>query len=440
MRVERRRFLAGLGAGAAAGPVLWSKEAEKPACLGGKPVRKKPFSSWPVVGEKDVEAWVAALKSRRWCRIGGHRVSAFEKAFAQLLGARYCVATTNGTNALFTAINVLDIGPGDEVIVPPYTFVATVNAVVLRYALPIFVDTDRRSFQIDARKIERAITERTRCILPVHLGGLPADMDTILSVARKHNLPVVEDACQAHLAQWRGKCVGTLGTIGCFSFQETKNLASGEGGMFITNDEKLYELAWSFNTNGRARRGRYGFAYPFPGSNVRMTEYQGALLLAQMTRLREQTERRTRNAAYLTEMLNQIPGIHPAQPYPGTTRNAYHLYMFRYDSEAFAGLSRNGFLKALRAEGVPCSGGYRPLNKEPFLKRCFESRGYRRIYGPNLYKRWLERNQCPENDKLCDEGVWFFQALLLGEKRDMEDIAEAIVKTKRNARLLAKRV
>ena len=438
MGFERRSFfkLAALGA---AGSVF-AKEAGKPACLGGKPVRTKAFPSWPIVGERDLKEWVAALKSRRWCRIGGHRVSAFEKAFGELIGARYCVATTNGTNALFTAINVLDIGPGDEVIVPPYTFVATVNAVVLRYALPIFVDTDRRSFQIDANKIEQSLTKRTRCILPVHLGGIPADMDKIMEISRKHSLPVVEDACQAHLAEWRGKCVGTIGTIGCFSFQETKNLASGEGGMFVTEDENIYELAWSFNTNGRARRRGYGFSYPFPGSNVRMTEYQGALLTAQMSRLKEQAERRSRNGAYLTRMLNEIPGISPAVPYAGTTRNAYHLYMLRYSPEAFSGLSRDKFLRALRSEGIPCSGGYRPLNKEPFLKRCFESRGFRRIYGDGLYKRWLERNQCPENDKLCQEAVWFFQALLLAEKRDMEDIAEAIEKIRKSSHLLVKKL
>ena len=181
-----------------------------------------------------------------------------------------------------TSLAALGIGPGDEVIVPPYTFVATINAVLMHHALPVFVDTDPETFQIDARKIEAAITERTACIMPVHLGGSAADMDTILAVAKKHKLPVVEDACQAHLAEWRTKKVSTLGDLGCFSFQASKNLNAGEGGAILTNSDDLYEQCKSFQNNGRMAANA-GFAYVRNGANLRITEFQGALLLQQLT-------------------------------------------------------------------------------------------------------------------------------------------------------------
>ena len=227
------------------------------------------------------------------------------------------------------------------------------------------------------RKIEAAITDRTAAIMPVHLGGNVADMDAILAIARKHKLPVIEDACQAHLAEWRGKKVGTLGTTGCFSFQVTKNLCSGEGGAILTNDGELAEQCYAFQNNNRGRTATgYNFAYlGGRGANLRMTEFQGNLLLAQMTRLEEQSRTREQNAQYLTSMLKEIPGILPAKMYEGCTRNAYHLYMFRYKSEAFGGLPRAKFLQALEAEGIPCSAGYSPLNKESFLPTALELQG-----------------------------------------------------------------
>ena len=191
------------------------------------------------------------LRSGKWNRLDGDCARQFEETWAATLGAKHCLATANGTSALIISLNALGVGPGDEVIVPPYTFVATINAVLMQHAIPVFVDTDPETFQIDARKIEAAITERTRCILPVHLGGSPADMDTILEIGRKHNLPVVEDACQAHLAEWRHRKVSTLGALGCFSFQASKNLNSGEGGAILTNDTDLYNVCQSFHNNGR---------------------------------------------------------------------------------------------------------------------------------------------------------------------------------------------
>jgi perosamine synthetase len=408
----------------------------RPALLGGDPVRRTTFPAWPVADAPEEQALVELIGSGRWFR--GEKVAAFEAAYASLTGAKHCLATANGTSALIASLAAMGIGPGDEVIVPPYTFVATVNAVLLLHALPVFVDTDRETFQIDARKIEAACTPRTRAILPVHLGGAAADLDTILDIARRRGLAVIEDACQAHLAEWRDRKVGTYGATGCFSFQASKNLNSGEGGAILTDDEALVEACYRFHNNSRGRRNTGSdFTYASPGANLRMTEFQAALLLAQMTRLEEQSRTREQNAAYLTRLLGDIPGITPARMYGGCTRNAYHLYMFRYDAEAFAGLPRPVFLKALAAEGVPASGGYSPLNGEPFLDEALSGRGFQAIYGAARLNAWREQNRCPENDRLCGEAVWLTQTLLLGPRRDMDEIAEAVRKVQASASALA---
>src|SRR5262245_11279229 len=439
--LSRRHFLMAPGAGAfslTARPVAFpalSSVNGRPALIGGTAVRSQPFPSWPVITNKDEQTWLEVFRTKRWNRLNGTYVDQFEKAWAERLGAKQCVATASGTAALVTSVNALEIGPGEEVIVPPYTFVATINAVLLQYALPVFVDSDRESFQIDARKIEAAITKRTRCILPVHLGGASADLDTILSVARKHQIPVLEDACQSHLAEWRGRKVGTWGDLGCFSFQASKNLNSGEGGAIVGNDAGLMEIARSFHNQGRAAPNA-GFSWARNGDNRRLTEFQGALLLAQLERLEDQSRTRESNAAHLTKLLSEIPGIRPAQVTEGCTRNAYHLYMFRYDSAQFSNLQRQRFLKALQSEGIPCSGGYSPLNKEPFLQQTLNSRGFRYIYSEKEIKALEERNRCPENDKLCQEAVWLTQNMLLGNKQDMEQIAEAVRKIQKQSEFL----
>jgi perosamine synthetase len=430
--LTRRKLLGAASTGLLAPRIVRSAATDKPAILGGRPVRTTPFPSWPVIAENEDRAWMKVLRSGKWNRLDGDYARQFEETWAAKLGAKHCLATANGTSALIISLNALGIGPGDEVIVPPYTFVATVNAVLIQHAMPVFVDTDPETSQIDARKIEAAITERTRCILPVHLGGSPADLDAILAIGRKRNIPVLEDACQAHLAEWRHRKVSTLGALGCFSFQASKNLNSGEGGAILTNDSDLYRVCQSFHNNGRGDTGS-GFGYVRNGANLRMTEFQAALLLEQLKRVEEQSHSRELNAAYLTKQLAEVPGIHAARMYEGATRNAYHLYMFRYDKTQFANLPRAQFLKALHAEGVPGSGGYTPLNKEPFLKHTFDSRAYRAIYPDRQLAAWTERNHCPANDKLCEEAVWFTQTMLLGPREDMDQIADAVRKIQRQA-------
>jgi len=440
--VDRRRFLATAAATGAALSVTrtTSADEDKPALLAGKPVRREPFPSWPRYDQRDEKNLLDVLHSGKWYRGSGECVSRFESAYAELTGAKHCVATANGTSALYASLATIGIEPGDEVIVPPYTFIATINTVLLQYALPIFVDTDPETFQIDADKIEAAITDRTAAIMPAHIGGNVANLDTILAIAGKHRLPVIEDACQAHLAEWKNRKVGTLGTTGCFSFQVTKNLSSGEGGAILTNDGDLAERCYAFHNNNRARTAT-GYAFSYlggRGANLRMTEFQGNLLLAQMTRLEQQSRTREQNAQYLTSLLKEIPGIVPAKMYEGATRNAYHLYMFRYKSEAFGGVPRAKFLQALQAEGIPGSGGYSPLNKESFMQTALNSKGYRRIFPKEILDRWVERSHCPANDRLCEEAVWFTQTMLLGPRSDMDQIAAAVRKIHTHADALAR--
>lgn len=445
-RLSRRRFLAATSAGAAAASAAHTNADasrvtdSKPAVLGGKPIRSAPFPSWPKIDASDERAWMDVLRSGKWFRGSGRTVERFEQAYAGMTGARGCLATANGTSALYTSLNALGVAPGDEVIVPPYTFVATVNVVLMQHALPVFVDTDIETFQIDARKIEAAITGRTTAIIPVHLGGAAADLDAILEIGRKRKIPVLEDACQAHLGEWRGRKVGSLGAAGCFSFQASKNLNSGEGGAILSNDAEFIERAYTFHNNGRGRKGSSsGFAYSANGANLRMTEFQAALLMTQMARLAEQSEARDRNARYLSGLLREIPGISPARMYPGCTRNAWHLYMFRYNKTRFEDLPRAKFLNALEKEGIPCSDGYRPLNREPFLKEVLSSRIYQSLYGPERLARWATENRCPANDRLCDEAVWLSQTMLLGATADMDQIAEAVRKVQRFAGEIARR-
>lgn len=405
----------------------------RPAVLGGNPTRTEPFPSWPMIESIDEERFLDSLHQKQWCRLSGTITTEFEEEWARLLGVRHAVGVVNGTNAIHSALAALDVGPGDEVIVPPYTFVATVNAVLQCYALPVFSDSDRETLQMEVDGLESKVTERTRCIIPVHLGGNVVNMDRLLSLAESRGLAVVEDACQAHYAEWRGKRVGGLGNAGCFSFQASKILPSGEGGAVVTNDTELFDRVHAYQNNGRDRHTGTRHGYLHQGSNFRMTEFQSALLLAQLTRFEEQCRLREKNAQRLSAMLEEIPGITPAKHYEGCTRNTYYIYMARYDASGFDGLSRAAFANALRREGISVGTGYQPLNKEPFLEKTLQSRGFRKIYTDKELAEYRERNHCPENDRLCGEGLFFSQQILLGNDDDITQVAEAIQKISRHA-------
>jgi len=438
--LSRRKFLAAstgaIAAVASANVSAYgkvSKKADKLAILGGTPVRTKNFPEWPVWDRTAEKHVLSILRSGNWFRGRGHTVEEFEKKYAEMMGAKRCVCTVNGTNALLTALHVLDIGVGDEVIVSPYTFIATYNVVIGSCALPVFADTDPETFQINPDKIEERINENTRAILPVHILGLPADMDRIMAIAKKHNLVVIEDACQAWLAEWRGKKVGTIGDLGCFSFQNSKHLPIGEGGAVIGNDEEVMDKVMSYHNCGRP----YGSVektsgYPIIGTNRRMTEYQAAVGLSQMKRLEKDTQRRNENAKYLTSRIKDIPCIATHKLYEGVTRAAYHLYPFRYMKEHFNNLPANKFIAALRAEGIPCSSGYGPQYRDGLIEVALNSKNFKRGFSQARLDRYHRELNYPDNDQLCEQAVWLTQNLLLGSKKDTDDIADAILKVYEN--------
>ena len=432
--------LTGIGLSLGLPKIIAAKtENDKPAILGGSKGHPGNFTSWPLFDKTEEDALQNVLKSKKWGRLDGGVMADFEKQYQQLMGAKHALGVSSGTAALYTMLGALDIGPGDEVIIPVYTFIATYNVVVLNYALPIFADTDMESFQIDANKVASKITAQTKVIIPVHIGGSPADIDTLLKVASVAKITMIEDACQAHMAEWRGKKIGTYGLGGAFSFQSSKNLNCAEGGAIITNDDDFATTCYTFHNQGQGGKSTaYNPGVGTRGTNLRLTEFQGSLLLAQMTRLAAQTKRRNENATYLTKLLKEIPGISPATLYQGTTASAYHLYMFRYNKEQFAGLSREKFLQALSAEGVPCSAGYGKINKGSYVTDLAKNKHYLKIYGEKTMQEWLERNECPVNDVLTTEhAVWFFQNMLLGTKTDMEQMATSIKKIQKHAAAIA---
>ncbi|MCB0182050.1 MAG: DegT/DnrJ/EryC1/StrS family aminotransferase [Anaerolineae bacterium] len=397
---------------------------EKLAVEGGVPVRQKPFPHWPIWDDTEEKLLLEVLHSGDWGALTGTKVQAFERTFADFQQAKHGVCVVNGTAALELALRAVGVGPGDEVITTPYTFIATANAVTLIGAIPVFVDIEPETATIDVDQIEEAITPKTKAILPVHIAGQPANMDGILAIAQKHHLRVVEDACQSWGAEWRGQRVGALGDLGTFSFQASKNITAGEGGIIVTNDDQLADLCWSLHNVGR-RKGGLWYEHVRQGGNYRMTEWQGAILLAQLERADDLARRRQQNAAYLAEALQSIPGIEPLKVDPRVTRHAWHLFIFRYKREAFGGLPRHEFIAALEAEGIPCTPGYVPLNESPAVLEGLQQLQPFRSDIP-------VPRACPVAERLSkDEAVWLPQNLLLGGNREINDIIEAIAKIKR---------
>ena len=438
----KQNSMAGLGAAVAmtVGPTILANCATDtgiPAILGGVKIRTKGWPVWPMWDKAvDEEPVLQVLRSGVWSR--STVVTEFEKKWAETIGVKRCLAVVNGTNALIAAMVQLGIGGGDEVLVPPYTFVATVIAILQTGAMPVFVDTDPDTFQIDHNKIEAKITPRTKAILPVHILGFPADMIKIMAIAKKHNLLVLEDACQAWLAEIDHKKMGTFGDAGCFSFQNSKNIPIGEGGAIVSNNDEFMDRCYSYHNYGNpygSYSGAVATETEMAGTKIRMTEYQAAIGLSQLTRLEAQTTVRNTNGAYLRSQIKSIPGIIPYKLNDKVTRAAFHIFPFRYKKEEFAELTKNEFLKALDAEGIPCSGGYTQLNKMAFLKNVMKTKNFQLMYPAEMldYDKYMERNQCPSNDQLCDEAIWFTQNLLLGEKSDMDDIAMAIERIHKNA-------
>ena len=402
---------------------------EELAINGGPKTVEKDFA-WPLYDETDVSCVAEIVRSDKWGNPDcGGEVAQFEKEFADFCGTKYALSCVNGSVALRLALIACGVKPGDEVIVPPYTFIATASIVIEANCVPVFVDIDPRTYNLDASKIEGAITTRTKAIIPVHFAGQACEMDEILAVAKKHGLRVIEDACHGHGAAYKGKKLGSIGDAGCFSFQSSKNLTSGEGGMVVTNDDALYQMMNSLRNVGRVEGGAW-YEHHFAGCNYRITQLQAVLLSSQLKRLEEQTLKRHENGTYLNELLEGIDGITPLTRGLGETIHSYHIYIFKYDKSKFNGVSKVEFSKMLAAEGVPCFMGYpQPLYKQPLFQKknfmCYaipESVDYANVC-------------CPITEKACyEEAVWIFQNTMLGTKKDMELFASAIIKIQKSVR------
>ncbi len=386
------------------------------AIHGGSPVRTTPFGGWPVFGPEEEAALLAALRSGVWGSIDGTFVKQLEVEFAALQAARYGVSCVNGTMALSVALKALDIGPGDEVLVPPYTFIATASAALMIGAIPVFVDVDPETLLIDPSLIDAAVSPRTKAIIPVHHAGSPADMDGVMAAAKRHGLRVIEDAAQAHGAAWRGTPVGAIGDIGTFSFQSSKPINAGEGGMMTTNDAALDELLWSYRNVGRRRGGEW-YEHVRLGWNLRMTEFQAAVLLEQMKRMPAQQAHRTEAAAYLSDRLRMIPGVVPLKVPDGVTAHSWYSYHWRWLGAADGGLPKPDFAEALRAEGVPVFGGYTPLNRNQAVRDEIVRLG------------GTEPGPCPNAERAeTDEILMFSMPILMGTHADLDDVAAAVAK------------
>lgn len=386
------------------------------AIHGGTPVRSTPFTRWPVFGQEEEDALVAALRSGVWGSIDGTYVKRMEVEFAELQGARHAVNVVNATMGLSVALKALGIGPGDEVLVPPYTFIATASAALMLGAVPVFVDVELDTLLIDPTLIDAAVTPRTKAIVPVHHGGSPADMDGVMAAAARHGLKVVEDAAQAHGAAWRGRPVGAIGDIGVFSFQSSKPVNSGEGGMMTTNDDELDELLWSYRNVGRRRGGEW-YEHVRIGWNLRMTEFQAAVALEQMKRMPVQQAHRTEMAGYLSSRLAEIPGAVPLNVPDGVTAHSWYTYHWRWLGAAEGGLPKKAFADALRAEGVPVFAGYTPLNRNQAVRDEIAKLG------------GAEPVACPNAERAeTDEILMFSIPILMGTRADVDDVVEAVAK------------
>ena len=394
------------------------------ALNGGSPVRTRPFTSWPVFGAPEEERLLRVLRSGHWGRLDGDEVAAFESGFAALHGCRHGIAVVNGTVALKIALLAAGIRAEDEVIVPPYTFVATATAVLEANAIPVFADVDLATFNLDPGAVAAAITPRTKAIIPVHFAGQPAEMDAIRALARPRGITVIEDAAHAHGASYRGRPAGSLGDLATFSFQSSKNLTAGEGGIITTNDDDLAEACRSIHNCGRVPDGVW-YEHHVVSGNYRLAELQGALLNAQLDRFETQAQARETNGRRLAAALSRIPGIHVQRRTEACTRHAYHLFMLRLDPAAF-GAPRGAVRDAIEAEGIPCSAGYGySLPDQPLFRN--------RAFGPFVpgARDRLDYSSahCPNSDLLCrDQALWLGQNLLLGPDEDVDDIARAFAK------------
>ncbi|MCA9216052.1 MAG: DegT/DnrJ/EryC1/StrS family aminotransferase [Planctomycetales bacterium] len=394
------------------------------AINGSEPTCDFDWPRWPVHDSAEETAILEVLRSGKWWF--GERVKAFENEFANFQGAKFAVSCTNGTTAIEMALRATGVVEGDEVIVPCYSFIATASAVVTMGAIPVFADILPDTLCIDPADVAKEITSRTAAIIPVHVAGRVADMDAINSLAKQHNLKVFEDAAHAWGSRTNGQGAGTLSQAGTFSFQETKNMTAGEGGILVTDDENLADLCRSFTHCGRTK-GSAWYDHDVLGSNLRLTEFQAAILSAQLKRLPEQIATRERNAARIDAALTEVASVQTLAAAPEMTRRSYHIYIFRMAPE-FAD-KRDTILEALNAEGIPASAGwYRPL----YRNRVFQDAHVGPAHGiksPLANKNVDYRSvECPVCESVCNDAIWIPQYVLLGSDEQLEKLCLGLQK------------
>jgi len=423
---------------------------KKLAINGGKPVRTKPYPAWPQVDEDDVQAVSEVVRSGKWWMyayekdpaggVGGNgrsKVSILEREFARIHNVKHAIAVSNGTVALDIACKAAGLKPGDEVITTPYTFIASSSCALNALSIPVYVDIKPENLTINPDLIEGAITERTKAIIPVHFGGVFCDMDKIKSIARKHNLLVIEDSAHMPGASLKvRRFAGSLGDIGIFSFQNSKILTCGEGGMITTNSDEMADKCWSLRHMGRARYGGW-YETVMVGTNNRLTELQASLLLSQLKKFFKQNEIRRHNAKILFSELSSIEVITPPAYHPDTENDIYYLVCLLYNREKWDGAPRENVIKAVQREGIPVSGGYEyPLYKNPVFKNIdFNSpQSPYNIGRTKPVKPYDEyENECPVAEHVCKEGtIWLTNELLLGNEEDTRDIVRAFEKVYEN--------
>jgi dTDP-4-amino-4,6-dideoxygalactose transaminase len=397
------------------------------AILGGEPVRRKPFTPWPQYQQCDIERLVTQVESRHWggFPLPGKISGDFAQAFAEMHGAKYGLCLANGTIAIVVALQAAGIQFGDEVIVPAYTWDGTATAVLFAGGIPVFADIDPDTYCLDVESVRQAITPRTKAIVPVHLAMRFTDMDALLALAAEHDLRVMEDCAHAHGGSWNGKGAGSMGDIGCFSFQESKLMTSGEGGIVITSNLAYFEAMQTIVNCGRASlTDQHGIR--MLGSNYRMTELQATLLVGQLGMLPGFRAKRTQNAALLTSLLADIDGIRTLPEQPQITDATYYTYVFQYRSPAPI---RDLVVAAIDKEGVPCDGRfYEPVYRSDLFYatpgNCPQLRGSAVDYGTV---------KCPVSERAAyEEAMWLPQFVLIGDEQDVHDVARAVRKVMEN--------
>ena len=389
------------------------------ALFGGDPVRKTPFFTWPRVVDGQQEKLINTLVNDSW-GIGSESIRELEDKFALFHEAKSCIAVNTGTNALWVALKAAGVSFGDEVIIPAYTFIATATAVLMANATPVFIDIEPNTFNMDPNLIESAITDRTKVIIPVHIGGNPADMESIIDLAMKHKLIIIEDAAQAHGAEWDGKKVGALHKGGIFSFQSSKNMSAGEGGAIVSNDEDFMDTCFAYYNCGRHRDGDW-YEHRIIGGNHRMSAMAASLLIPQFETIENDMRIRDKNRQKLDQALSDMD-LEITHRYKKVTRESNHLYLLRYKAENFNDISREKFFDAMRAEGVYTYAGYNPLYREDVFKGQGDD-------FPWLKNVNYSNISCPVTEQIADyQSVWLTQNHLLGDESDIQDIINAFEK------------